>query len=282
MPSIRLSESIGKLTKTSTTTVQLAASRINIGGQQYVTFSPINLLLGIVGIGGLDAPAQAWKLYYVYAVASAGAVSLIASTNATAPSGFSSARLIGYFDTNTSAQINGAGTHLVGSVGDFKAAHMAESQFIDENGPGWILADGRNVAGSRWAALHGATVVPDARGMVLRGRNDGGSATGARGDGKQNPDGTLGLGVYQADANASHDHGGITGVDSPDHSHANNIYGGNFGDGPGAASWYSPFPLREIRQSYGASNRHQHSVSPQGANESRMKNITVNHFIKVN
>lgn len=268
MASIRLPENIGALSKQSATTVQLAASRVNIGGQQYVTTSPIQCSTAVIGASGVDSTLQNWKLYYVYAVVSSGAVALVSSVSSTGPSGFSQYRLVGYFDTNGSAQILSAASTLIGAVGDFKSAHMTEAQFQAVNGPGWILADGRNVMGSTWSGIQGSLTVPDARGVALRGKNNG------RADGNQNPDGEVALGTFQADAMQGHLHSLNSGTTQsfPFTPQGTGPFTFSFGNGAtvnNANSSYLPI-------SDGANG------TPRTATESRMRNVTVNHFIKVN
>lgn len=131
------------------------------------------------------------------------------------------------------------------------SAFLTEAQFQSQMGTQWILCDGRNVAGSDYAVLTGNTVVPDARGLVIRGKNNG------RADGNQNPDGELAVGAFQADAFASHGHS-LTGLNS----------------GTGAAA----FPPGGA----GATLVMPTAVNANGGNETRMKNLTGNHFIKIN
>ena len=116
------------------------------------------------------------------------------------------------------------------------------------NGALWALADGRSVAGSKYAASSGSSTLPDLRGQFLRGKS------GTRTDGKQNPDGDLALGAYQADAFASHSHTAS--------------FGAVVLMNPG--STYGTY----IQQGTSA-------VSSTGANESRGKNVTVNYFVKI-
>lgn len=67
------------------------------------------------------------------------------------------------------------------AIGAIQSAFLTETQFQGQFGTGWILADGRSVTGSRYASLTGSASVPDLRGVVLRGKNNG------RNDGKENP-----------------------------------------------------------------------------------------------
>lgn len=258
MPSIRLPESIGALTKTSSTTVSLAASRVNVGGLQFVFANPISLSSAAVGVGGFDATIQAWKKYNVFVVRdSVGLPGLIASLNESLPTGFSAARWVGYLDTGASAQINGASTTQEGTVGQIRTALLTESQFQLENGMGWILADGRNVAGSRFSTLFGANTVPDLRGVALRGKNNG------RSDGKENLAADRALGEFEADQMQGHKHS-----QSPAQGYGGagtNGVGGNY---VGAATGD---PVTDGTNG-----------PPRTGQETRMKNVTVNFFVKVN
>jgi hypothetical protein len=103
--SIRTAKSIGKLTRTSNTTLTLATSRINIGALQWTTSSILTLTTSVIGAGGVDVAIQASSLYYIYAVIYSGAVYLIGSLNATSPGGFSQAAMVGGFTTDSSSNI---------------------------------------------------------------------------------------------------------------------------------------------------------------------------------
>lgn len=138
------------------------------------------------------------------------------------------------------------------AVGAIQSAMIDESQFQDQFGTGWVLADGRSVAGSKYAAITGRANIPDLRGMTLRGKNNG------RSDGNQNPDGDSALGTYQADELKQHKHsytvnynsGAISGAQGNTPNSGANIFTGNTGD--------------------------------TGGNETRVKNVTVNYFIRIN
>lgn len=140
MGSIRTSENIAKLTKTSTTILSLPASRINIGASQYVT-SALTLNTAVVypTMGGLDASVTAGTLYYVYAVVSSGTVYLIGSTNSSLPSGFTQARVVGGFTTNSSSQIDQVGEYpgnlaVAGSVSAGTGIAVQDNQNLFING----------------------------------------------------------------------------------------------------------------------------------------------------
>jgi len=136
------------------------------------------------------------------------------------------------------------------AIGAVQPAMITEAQFQAQFGTGWVLADGRSVTGSKYTSITGNTVVPDLRGMILRGKNNG------RSDGKENPDGDSTLGLYQADEFKSHDHtsyraigGGLT----------QGLYGGSSLDTGNTGNTLG-----------------------RGGNETRMKNVTVNYFIRIN
>lgn len=140
------------------------------------------------------------------------------------------------------------------AIGSVEQSMLSETQFQLLNGTGWILADGRNVAGSVYATVLGVTNVPDLRGVTLRGKNNG------RVDGNQNPDGDVALGTFQGHAFTSH-------------SHTINLHGN------------VPAVTANPAASSAAFSGHQHASSAPntgGGNETRMRNVTINQFIKIN
>jgi hypothetical protein len=102
--SIRTNENIGKLVKLTVSTLQLPASRINIGAAQYVT-PALTLNTAVTGVGGCDVAVAANSVYYTYAVVSSNVVYLIASLSSSLPAGFTQARKVGAFTTGTTSQI---------------------------------------------------------------------------------------------------------------------------------------------------------------------------------
>lgn len=124
------------------------------------------------------------------------------------------------------------------------------------------------------------TAVPDLRGMVLRGANNGGSSAGTRADGNQDPAGNFAPGTYEADQFASHNHGGGTGGQSADHTHSistQNSVGGSFPITSGGTGTINIF-----QNTNGTSNDHTHAIGAQGSAETRVKAVIVNHFIRIN
>lgn len=158
-------------------------------------------------------------------------------------------------------------------VGTIIQSMLTELQFQQANDTSWILADGRNVSGSVYSTVTGNSSVPDLRGMVLRGKNNG------RSDGNQNPDGDLSLGALQQHAFSSHDHGG------GNHGHTMGTGGADSTTmvGGGATQRLSHF-IADGFNGGGPKSTHNSGtiISGQGGNETRMRNVTVNTFIKIN
>ena len=139
-------------------------------------------------------------------------------------------------------------------VGDITASMLSEVQFRQQpDGGRWVLADGRTVSGTRYAAITGKQNAPDLRGVYLRGRNF------SRDRSTGNADGDLDLGTHQRFQNAAHSHGytwmkpdnSIDGVDS------------------------TAFP----------SGEHHNEVTNtavSGGSEARPNSVTINYFIRVN
>lgn len=117
MGSIRTTELVQKITKTSVTTISLpSGSRLNIGAQQYSLASALTLNTAVTGVGGVDVAVAANSVYYTYAVVSSNVVYLIASLNSSLPAGYSQARKVGAFTTGTTSQILEAFYYGQGSI----------------------------------------------------------------------------------------------------------------------------------------------------------------------
>lgn len=155
-------------------------------------------------------------------------------------------------------------------VGTVVHSVLTLAQYQSLAGPGWILAEGQSIIGSTLHSLTGMTNAPDARGRVLRGKNNG--ASGAN----YNP-AELNLGEFQNQATAKN---GLS-LSDPGHSHS-------------FEKWYNINGSGESNdhiQGYGAAGPYgEKTVSTSttgislsaGDNETRMKNITTNIFIKIN
>lgn len=269
-------DSTGAITKTSSTQLSIGASRVTLGGQQYSS-DTITISTGTSGFNGLDTGTIASNSFYnIFLVKSGLTVGGVISLSSS-PTGFSVYKLIGQCTTQTaSSNLSGASAVAVDSspIGHIISAMLDEPQFRAIHGSGWILADGRStgVGASKYGALTGNTSVPDLRGMVLRGKNNG------RADGSQNPAGDNALGTFENDVLQGHKHigpVGVTGGAAVNPGANINVQYTNTGsastqwDGTGNNVYYT--------DSLNSSGR-----GPQIGNETRMKNITVNHFIKIN
>lgn len=126
----------------------------------------------------------------------------------------------------------------------------------------WVPADARDVPGSKYAKIK-ASVVPDLRGVFLRGLNYSEDAR-VRGDGKGDPTGSVRkLGDYQEDTFGRHRHG------SANQSYPLATGQGHIDQGLVLASW------GDVR-SKNAMNEER------GGDETRPRNVAVLYYIKIN
>lgn len=162
------------------------------------------------------------------------------------------------------ARMNQANNTPIGAVSQ---AMLSEAQFQALNGPSWVLADGRDVTGSVYATVTGQTVIPDMRGVFLRGKNNG------RVDGNQDPDGERGLGTIQNEEHKSHFH--IQGLGTYNTSSGQTRYGMSTGlSGAVNADNEGSFAANQTTQGV--------NTSTIGGNETRPRNVTINYFVKIN
>lgn len=153
------------------------------------------------------------------------------------------------------SQNNGGNTTSTYSeIGDVKVSMLLEPQLQAlPGGKGWVLADGRNVQGSRFAIITGMTSVPDLRGVFLRGKN----YSRIRQSG--NADGDLPIGAFQSNQNAAHSHGYTF------------MKYDNAVDGVDSCCKFS-----------GEHHNESGQTAASGGNEARPNAVTVNYFIKIN
>ena len=166
-------------------------------------------------------------------------------------------------------------------IGAVQSALLTEVQFQAQLGAGWILADGRDVTASRYNVLTGNSFAPDLRGMILRGKDHGAA---------KNPDGDTALGTYQLDALQGH----YQGVVETSHHHdttsggLNLVYSsgaGTIAPAVGTALDIAIAPATGNTMTgltvTGPVTDGVHGT-PRISAESRMQNITVNFFIRIN
>ena len=172
---------------------------------------------------------------------------------------------------NPPPKVDGKTLALMGighSIGDYRYSDLTQAQFQEINGDTWVLANGQNCEGTDYAKFTGRTTTPNHCGVVPRGKNHG------RADAYANPD-ELDLGTCQGDAirNITGSHTNIGGKTTGENSASGafGIYNISQGRGNQSSIWGSV-----AGYNFDASR-----VVPT-APENRMRNITVNVFIKVN
>lgn len=157
---------------------------------------------------------------------------------------------------------------------------LTEAQFQAVRGSDWILSDGRSIVGSLCATVSGMTIAPDLRGVFFRGKNN------SRADGNQNPYGEIALGVYTADKFQGHKHT----ITDPSHGHA--AYGETAARASGSLTGWGinagqSAPTAGVQPSATGVLVQDPSTdtvngTPRTGLETAPKNVTGNHFIKIN
>ena len=166
-------------------------------------------------------------------------------------------------------------------VGDIKQSVLTEPQFkslLDATEQlKWVLADGRDVTGSKYAQLTSKNTVPDLRGAFLRmaGQNAGNTAWNG---------GTLN--AWQEDSTAR-PKTAFTTDSSGNHSHSFQRNAGVFsGDTRYGDATFSPINAAgggsAVNSGINGAGNHAHTVTGGGDIETRPKNYGINFFIKVN
>jgi hypothetical protein len=172
---------------------------------------------------------------------------------------------------------NGNGQDRELPVGSVVPSLLAESQFQNEYGDGWVLADGRSVEGSRYETITGNKNLPDLRGMFIRGKNN------ERTDGEQNPAGDLLLGAYQSYATALPNKAFVT-QSAGAHNHSTSIIRRGPEGSPASSMHIVPANRQidpDIRWTTTTAGTHSHTIVG-GDAETRPRNVTVNFFIRIN
>lgn len=171
------------------------------------------------------------------------------------------------------ASINWIIENATEQVGDVVTSTLTEAQFQEQRNNKWVLMDGRDVSGSDYAAITGFTNIPDGRGVVLRGKNNG------RDDAFADDEGERQIGSLQMDQmqrltgqfrHRSDTIGGSAGIE-----------GGAFsGSNSGAAHGGASSQGRLV--TFNSANSPNARVSATTEGETRMRNVCVNYFIKIN
>jgi hypothetical protein len=156
----------------------------------------------------------------------------------------------------------GQGTDEVPDLGDVRYSVLDETHFRAIHGSGWVLMDGRSINGTVLCEAQGLCVLPDSRGVFIRGMNL--SRSGSTGD----PDGDRPLGVYQRDTLASHRHR-VAGSDWSDQ----NTDGLSSKDANVIAGRWN-FPEFRYFDNKGL-------IENTGGNETRPRNIALYTYIRV-
>lgn len=131
------------------------------------------------------------------------------------------------------------------AIGSVQQTFLSAIEFESLMGTDWVLADGRDVSGSRYETITGNSTVPDVRGLFLR--TVGGNADPA-------------IGGTQADAIGAHTHPQIALTSAG-----------------GSSGW----PLANSTGGNSAEVADTANNNAAGV-ETRPVNITVNTFIKIN
>lgn len=133
-------------------------------------------------------------------------------------------------------------------VGTIIHSMLTTTQFSAEYGDNWVLADGRSVAGTKYASVTGSSTIPDMRGTFLRCKDNGST---------RNADGDLALGTYTDDKFETHTHTIISVV--------------------GTSSGFIGHRYENVDSSQG-----NIPTNSTGGNETSPKSIIVNFFIRIN
>ena len=152
MPQFFGSEKITKLFRVSNTQVSLPSGfSLKVGGQGFSSDTALTLTTSVSGIGGLDTGSIAnLTFYYVYVVYNGSVLGLVASTSATAPTGFLAYRKVGAFYTNSSGQVFKA--YFFGEI-------VQQTRIATTNAAGTILTGSSIFTGNPAQSVSGANRV---------------------------------------------------------------------------------------------------------------------------
>ena len=190
-----------------------------------------------------------------------------------------------------------------GAVGDVKYSILSPSQFTAVNGNCWVPMKGGSIAGSKLATLTGMTNIPDVGGLFIRSQEFSGGAN-------QDPerDSNSAIATFQDQAFASHGHShslSASGNTSDAGSHVHDIkinaglnsVGGFLPGGTPYASasaairvgdrgavdiTYFPYMNSGGNHSHNVNVSVSGSISNNGGNETRPKNVNLWTYIRIN
>ena len=169
------------------------------------------------------------------------------------------------------------------TVGDIKQSILTEPQFKTEmgtDGGGWVLADGRNVTGSKYSAITGLNNVPDLRGAYLRmAGNNNSNTSWIGGD----------LNTWQDDTTRRPRNTAFTISTAGDHTHNFNRSASQ------GTNDFTNWDMITVGRNSGGSHwsatgnpgmhgagAHTHTITGGGDIETRPKTYSVNYYIKIN
>lgn len=167
-----------------------------------------------------------------------------------------------------------------GALGDVKYSVLDPTEFAKQNGPGWVLLSGTSLkevdSMYQSSALKGIIQIPslpDARGVFIRGMNEGRSIDSGDVDGGDDRK----VGSFQRDAFASHNHEIYAGVDGQKRRIMASL---GWSGGWGNQGNVSPVHAEKVPNTVNESGLI--SIRNSGGTETRPRNIALYVYIKIN
>jgi hypothetical protein len=151
-----------------------------------------------------------------------------------------------------------------GKIGDVKYSLSEPIQFNQQNGEAWVLMDGRNIAGSKLAALTKQEILPDARGVFIRTLNL------TRDDDHGDADNNRKVGSFQWDLLRDHTHK----YNKPNDHGSKIKYGG-----PNDSEFVND---KQNFETGIVTNETNDAQRPRAGIETRPKNIALYTYVKIN
>lgn len=169
-----------------------------------------------------------------------------------------------------------------GAVGDVKYSILNPTQFKDVNGDCWVPMDGRNIFGTKLATILGTNTIPDAGGLFLRGQEFANSPDNDPGRTSAST-----IAVLQDESFKSHNHNGNTS-DAGTHTHpyldlVRTYSDFNVVSNAGGAN-VRPVDVnpKEFSRNTSEAGLHKHTISSDGGQETRPKNLNLWTYIRIN